>query len=82
MVKVVTKMVQEDYHDEIDLQIQVPTIFRGKSADLINNTVFIKQFSRNKTEVPQSPIKQKTIISTKSNKKENLTRSQFYKQIQ
>jgi hypothetical protein len=57
----------------------VPTIARGKSADIINNTVFLKSFVRNKSEVPESPIKQSQL---KYNKKESVSRQEFYKQIQ
>jgi hypothetical protein len=45
MAKVVTSMISQDYHDEIELEVRVPTIARGKSADIINNTVFLKSFT-------------------------------------
>lgn len=53
MAKAVSSMIQQDYHDDIELEVRVPAIARGKSADIINNTVFLKSFVRNKTEVQE-----------------------------
>lgn len=50
MAKVVSSMVSQEFHDDIDLEIRVPMIARGKSADIINNTVFLRKFA-NKLEV-------------------------------
>lgn len=58
MAKAVSSMILQDYHDDIELEVRVPTIARGKSADIINNTVFLKSFVRNKTEVHESPVEQ------------------------
>jgi hypothetical protein len=54
MAKVVTSMISRDYHDDIELEVRVPTIARGKSADIINNTVFLKSFA-SKHETAESP---------------------------
>ena len=70
MAKAVSSMIQQDYHDDIELEVRVPTIARGKSADIINNAVFLKSFVRNKTEVQESPVKQTVApISSMKNKK-------------
>lgn len=63
--------------------MRVPAIARGKSADLINNTVFLKSFVRNKTEVQESPVKKTNApIFSMKNKKESVSRQEFYRQIQ
>jgi len=49
MAKVVSSMVSQDFHEDLDVEIRVPTIARGKSADIINNTVFLRKFA-NKLE--------------------------------
>jgi hypothetical protein len=38
-------MVSQDFHEDLDVEIRVPTIARGKSADIINNTVFLRKFA-------------------------------------
>lgn len=83
MAKAVSSMIQQDFHDDIELEVRVPAIARGKSADIINNTVFLKSFVRNKTEVQESPVKQTAapVFSVKT-KKESVSRQEFYRQIQ
>jgi hypothetical protein len=51
MAQMVTAIASQDLHDDIDLEVRVPTIARGKSAEIINNTVFLRSFS-SKNEVP------------------------------
>jgi len=43
IARIVSSMVSQDYHDDIDLEIKAPNIARGRSAELINNTVFLRQ---------------------------------------
>lgn len=53
-------MVSQDFHEEIDLEVKVPLIARGKSADIINNTVFLKRYMSRDENRPASPVKDKT----------------------
>lgn len=83
MAKVVTSMSSQDFHDDIELEVRVPTIARGKSADIINNTVFLKSFASKRESPAESPAQ---LVPTKScgsvgAKREGLTRMEFYKQI-
>jgi hypothetical protein len=53
--------------------VRVPTIARGKSADIINNTVFLKAFSRQSSDpVEQAPQPEPKLQHTV--KKEGLSR--------
>lgn len=36
-------MTREEFHEDLDLEIRVPTVARGKSADIINNTFFLRK---------------------------------------
>jgi hypothetical protein len=41
-------MISQDYHDDLDVEVRVPSVSRGKSSDLINNAVFLKQYASKK----------------------------------
>ena len=43
IAKMVSSMVSQDYHDDLEVDIKIPSVVRGKSSDLINNTVFLRQ---------------------------------------
>ena len=80
MAKVVTAMISQEYHDDIELEVRVPIIARGKSADIINNTVFLKAFSKQSSDLiePSPQIEPKLHHTVK---KEGLSRQEFYRQM-
>jgi len=43
VAKIITSMKGQEFHEDIDLEIRVPTVARGKSADIINNTFFLRK---------------------------------------
>jgi hypothetical protein len=43
VAKIITSMTGQEFHEDIDLEIRVPTVARGKSADIINNTFFLRK---------------------------------------
>ena len=43
MARIVSSMVSQDFHDDLDLEVKIPSVSRGKSSDLINNATFLRQ---------------------------------------
>ena len=43
IAKLVSSMANQDLHDDLEVEVRIPTVSRGKSSDLINNAVFLKQ---------------------------------------
>lgn len=48
MAKVVSSMVSQDFHDDLDVDVRIPTVMRGKSSDIINNTTFLRKITGKK----------------------------------
>ena len=48
MAKVVSSMVSQDFHDDLDVDVKIPTVMRGKSSDIINNTTFLRKITGKK----------------------------------
>ena len=89
MAKIVSSMVSQDFHDDLDVEVRIPSVARGKSSELINNATFLRQYIGKESDdaekpfsaVPLKQTKSVTVGETMNQRKEVLSRKDFFRDI-
>lgn len=86
MAKLISSMASQDYHEDIDLEIKVPTVSRGKSADIINNTFFLRKNMQKpeiegELQVDPPELQTTKSLASSTRRKEGISRQQLFKEI-
>ena len=90
MAKIVSSMVSQDFHDDLDVEVRIPSVARGKSSELINNATFLRQYIGKESDDAEKPFSAVPLKQTKSvtvgesinSRKEVLSRKDFFRDIQ